>query len=103
VDVVAKSALVNFWSSLPKVAPRETAEAAMMEWYTTASKASWRNVSELKKTFNSADVVAGNKVIFDVGGNKYRIVGLVAFRSKRIFVLFVGTHAQYDAIDVKDL
>jgi mRNA interferase HigB len=55
------------------------------------------------KTFNSADIVAGNKVIFDVGGNKYRIVGLVAFRSKRIFVLFVGTHAQYDAIDVKDL
>ncbi|WP_234893802.1 type II toxin-antitoxin system HigB family toxin [Sinorhizobium meliloti] len=73
------------------------------EWYTTASKASWSNFCELKKTFNSADIVAGNKVIFDVGGNKYRIVGLVAFRSKRIFVLFVGTHAQYDVIDVKDL
>jgi mRNA interferase HigB len=90
VDVIAKSALVNFWSSLPKVAPRETAEAAMMEWYTTASKASWRNFSELKKTFNSADVVAGNKVIFDVGGNKYRIVGLVAFRSKRISFCLSG-------------
>lgn len=58
---------------LPKGAPRETAEAAMTEWYATASKASWSNFSELKKTFNSADIVAGNKVIFDVGGNKYRI------------------------------
>lgn len=75
MNVIAKSALVNFWSSLPKGAPRETAEAAMMEWYTTASKASWSNFCELKKTFNSADIVAGNKVIFDVGGNKYRIVG----------------------------
>ena len=103
MNVIAKSALVRFWDSLPKGAPRETARAAMTEWYTTASKASWSNFSELKKTFNSADLVAGNKVIFDVGGNKYRIVGLVAFRSKRIFVLFVGTHAQYDAIDVKDL
>jgi mRNA interferase HigB len=103
VNVIAKSALVKFWSDLPKGAPRETAEAAMTEWYATASKASWSNFSELKKTFNSADIVAGNKVIFDVGGNKYRIVGLVAFRTKRIFVLFVGTHAQYDAIDVAKL
>lgn len=103
MNVIAKSALVNFWNSLPKGAPRETAEAAMAEWYATASKASWSNFSELKKTFNSADIVAGNKVIFDVGGNKYRIVGLVAFRTKRIFVLFVGTHAQYDAIDVAKL
>ncbi|MFB9950301.1 type II toxin-antitoxin system HigB family toxin [Rhizobium puerariae] len=103
MNVIAKSALVNFWNTLPKGVPRETAEAAMTEWYATASKASWSNFSELKKTFNSADIVVGNKVIFDVGGNKYRIVGLVAFRSKRIYVLFVGTHAQYDAIDVNRL
>jgi len=103
MNVIAKSALVHFWSTLPKGSPRETAEAAMTEWYATASKASWGSFSELKKTFNSADIVAGNKVIFDVGGNKYRIVGLVAFRSKRIYVLFVGTHAQYDAIDVNKL
>lgn len=43
------------------------------------------------------------EICIDVGGNKYRVVGLVAFRSKRIFVLFVGTHAQDDAIDVKEL
>lgn len=103
MNVIAKSALVNFWDALPKGKQRETAKAAMTEWYATASKATWSNFSELKQTFNSADFVAGNKVIFDVGGNKYRIVGLVAFRSKRIFILFVGTHAQYDEIDVNKL
>lgn len=103
MNVIAKSTLVNFWNTQSKGAPRKAAEAAVTEWYATASKASWSNFSELKKTFNSADIVAGNKVIFDVGGNKYRIVGLVAFRSKRIYVLFVGTHAQYDAIDVNKL
>ncbi|WP_438752121.1 type II toxin-antitoxin system HigB family toxin [Pararhizobium sp. O133] len=103
MNVIAKSALIKFWNGLPKGLPRETAEAALIQWYATASKANWSSFGDLKKTFNSADMVAGNKVIFDVGGNKYRIVGLVAFRSKRIFVLFVGTHAQYDAIDVKSL
>ncbi len=103
MNVIAKSALVNFWNGLPNGAPRQAAKAAMTEWYATASKAGWNNFSELKKTFNSADMVSGNKVIFDVGGNKYRIVGLVAFRSKRIYILFVGTHAQYDAIDVNRL
>jgi mRNA interferase HigB len=75
----------------------------MTEWYATASKASSSNFSALKKTFNPADIVAGNNAIFDAGGNKYRIVGLIAFRSTRIYVLFVGTHAQYDAIDVNKL
>lgn len=103
MNVIAKSALVNFWKSLPSGIPRQAAEAAMTEWYATASKATWSNFSELKKTFNSADMVSGSKVVFDAGGNKYRIVGLVAFRSKRIFILFVGTHAQYDAIDVNKL
>ncbi|WP_310388898.1 type II toxin-antitoxin system HigB family toxin [Rhizobium sp. 1399] len=57
---------------------------------------SWKDFNELKTTFNSADYVVDGKVVFNVGGNKYRIVGLVAYRTKRIFVLFVGTHAQYD-------
>ena len=74
-----------------------------MEWYTTAADASWNDFAELKKTFNSADYVAGGKVVFDVGGNKYRLVGLIGFRTKRIFVLFVGTQAEYDRLNVTDL
>ena len=54
-------------------------------------------------TFSSADYVVDGKIVFDVGGNKYRIVGLVGFRAKRIFILFVGTHAEYDKIDVAKL
>lgn len=103
MNVVAKSALVKFWERQPQGKPRSSARAAMMEWYTTASDAHWTNFSELKSTFNSADYVTDGKVVFDVGGNKYRIVGLVAYRTKRIFVLFVGTHDEYDKIDVTKL
>lgn len=74
-----------------------------MEWYTTASDASWNDFADLKRTFNSSDYVANGKVVFDIGGNKYRLVGLVGFRTKRIFVLFVGTHAEYDRVNVADL
>ena len=74
----------------------------MTEWYTTASDAQWKDFAELKKTFNSADYVANGKVVFDIGGNKYRLVGLIGYRTQRIFVLFVGTHAEYDKIDVAD-
>jgi mRNA interferase HigB len=79
------------------------ARKAILEWYATASNAEWRNFGDLKATFNSADYVGDGKVVFDVGGNKYRIVGLVGFRTGRIFILFVGTHAEYDAVDVDAL
>lgn len=103
MHVIAKSALVEFWERQPDGAPRNSARAAMMEWYTTASDAIWSDFAALKRTFNTADYVADGKVVFDVGGNKYRLVGLIGFRTKRIFVLFVGTHAEYDRINVADL
>ncbi|EHN77556.1 hypothetical protein SMCF_2918 [Streptomyces coelicoflavus ZG0656] len=103
MNVIAKSALVKFWEAQPKGKPQDTAKAAMIEWHTAASDADWNNFAELKATFSSADYVVDGKIVFDVGGNKYRIVGLVGFRAKRIFILFVGTHAEYDKIDVAKL
>lgn len=103
MHVIAKSTLVQFWERQPAGVPRNTAKAAMMEWYTTAADASWSDFAELRRTFNSADYVVDGKVVFDVGGNKYRLVGLIGFRTKRIFVLFVGTHAEYDRLNVADL
>lgn len=75
----------------------------MIEWHTTTCDAEWNNFADVKSTFNSADYVSGGKIVFDVGGNKYRIVALVGFRTKRVFILFVGTHADYDSIDVGKL
>jgi mRNA interferase HigB len=103
MNVIAKSTLVRFWEAQPRGEPQRMAQAAMAQWFTTASDAVWNNFDDLKRTFNSADFVGNGKVVFDVGGNKYRIVGLVAYRTKRIFILFVGTHADYDRINVRSL
>lgn len=72
----------------------------MVEWHTTVSDADWSSFAEVRATFNTADYVKDGKVVFDVGGDKYRIVGLIGFKSKRVFILFVGTHADNDKIDV---
>jgi mRNA interferase HigB len=103
MHVIAKSALVRFWERQPAGTPKDAARRALIEWHTTASNADWKDFADLKRTFNTADYVAGGKVVFDIGGNKYRLVGLVGFRTRRIFVLFVGTHAEYDTIDVASL
>ena len=100
--VIGKSTLVKFCQGLPK-GQRAVAEAAITEWYTTTSNAGWKNFADVKATFNSADYVSGGKIVFDIGGNKYRIVALIGFRTQRAFILFVGTHADYDRIDVAKL
>lgn len=100
--VIARSALIKFCRQLPK-AQQATAEAAMAEWYATASHADWKTFADVKATFNSADYISAGKIVFDVGGNKYRVVALVGFRTQRVFILFVGSHADYDRLDLAKL
>lgn len=103
MHIIARSALVKFWEGQPRGTAQAAARSAMIEWHTTTSDADWGNCADLKATFNTADYVRDGKVVFDVGGNKFRIVALIGFRTRRVFILFVGTPAQYDRIKVSDL
>jgi mRNA interferase HigB len=75
------------------------AKAPLDAWFAEARTADWSSFTDVKAAFGSADVVAGNRVIFNIGGNKYRLIVKVAYKSRTIFVRFVGTHAEYDKID----
>ena len=70
-------------------------------WFSTVSRAKWTSFADVRATYGSADVVAGNRVIFDIGGNKYRLVVKIAYKCGKVFVRFVGTHTEYDKIDAK--
>ena len=63
------------------------------------SKAEWSGPADVRAMFGSADFVADNRVIFDIGGNKFRIVARVSYRFKRVLVKFIGTHREYDQIN----
>ena len=69
-------------------------------WFAVVSKAAWRSPAEIKlQCGGTVDFVVDNRVIFDVGGDKYRIVVHVAYRFNRVLIKFVGTHGEYDRID----
>jgi len=79
------------------------AKAPLDAWFAEASRADWASFAQVKAVYGSADVVAGNRVIFNIGGNKYRLVAKVAYKSRTLYVRFVGTHAEYDRIDAKTI
>ncbi len=74
----------------------------MRAWYALVSRAEWRRPADVKAQFGTTvDFVADNRIVFDLGGNKFRLVAHVAYAYKRVLIKFVGTHADYDRIDVE--
>lgn len=78
---------------------REDSKTALERWYDTAFNADWHNLSEIKYDFPTTDYVGNQHYVFDIRGNKYRLVVVIKFTIGRIYIRFVGTHAEYDKID----
>ena len=94
MNVVAKQALARFWSLHP------SAQGPLTAWYVLASKTSWRTPQDVKSQFGShVDFVGDNRAIFDIGGNKYRLIVRISYVYKTVLIKFLGTHAEYDRID----
>jgi len=77
------------------------AEIALRAWSKTVKQSEWKCFNDIKKDFQSADVIPGNRVVFNVKGNRYRIVVKIHYNTGFVFVRFVGTHAEYDKIDAE--
>ena len=73
-------------------------EFALQEWKYVVRHCKWKNYAELKDTFNSADLVGKQHYVFNIMGNKYRIVAVVKFSIQFIYIRFIGTHQEYDRI-----
>jgi len=94
MQIISRRKLRDFWLKHPP------AEKPLSIWYALASKAQWHSPADIKAMFGvSVDFVADNRVIFDIGGNKYRLIVHVAYPYKRVLVKFVGTHKEYDRIN----
>jgi mRNA interferase HigB len=96
--IISRRALREFWLK------REYADAEqpLKAWYREASKADWANSSEVKAIYGTASLVGNNRVVFNIAGNKYRLVVKVNYAYRVIYIRFIGTHRQYDAIDVTE-
>jgi mRNA interferase HigB len=77
------------------------AEQPLLAWYHEAIHASWRTPAEIKAHFRSASILKNNRVVFNVAGNKYRLVVRIRYDLGKIYVRFIGTHKEYDTIDAE--
>lgn len=90
--VISKKTLVVFYQN------HKDAETALEEWYQKTVDADWDIFAQVRQTFNSADYVGNNRIVFNVKDNQYRLVTLVLFKIKMIYIRFIGTHKEYEQI-----
>jgi mRNA interferase HigB len=97
MHVIAKRTLREFWEKRPD------AEQPLKAWHNLAKSAIWHTPADIKAQFRSASFVGNNRVVFNIAGNKYRLVVVVRYRIQRVFVRFIGTHQEYDKINVSEV
>ncbi len=97
--IISVGTLKAFWG---QPAYRD-AEQPLRTWVKVTEAAQWRDPPSVKSTFNSADVLKDGRVVFDIGGNKYRLVAWVNYAYATVYVRFIGTHKQYDGIDAQEI
>jgi mRNA interferase HigB len=95
--VIAVSTLRSFWVKHPK------AENPLRAWYALTSRASWKAPADIKEACRNASSTANNRVIFNVKGNDFRLVVSARYDRGLMYIRFIGTHRQYDKIDVETI
>ena len=95
--IIAKRTLRSYWEHRPD------AEQALKSWYAIASKADWSTPQDVKATYANASIVAGDRVVFNIGGNRHRLIVRFDYARRIGFVRFVGTHREYDRVDATTL
>jgi mRNA interferase HigB len=95
--VIAKKILRDFW------VVHADSENQLKTWYKEASKASWINPIDIKEEYTKASILKGGRVVFNICGNKYRLVVDINYLRQWVFIRFIGTHTEYDKIDANTI
>lgn len=95
--IISKTVLVEFGSE------HSDSIEALNRWYEACKKDNWNSLGDLKKSFSSVDYVGNDRYVFNIKGNKYRLVAMIFFDIRTVFIRFIGTHAEYDKIDCTEI
>jgi len=91
--IISRKRLREFWERHPD------ARQALQAWYADAKYANWQTPADIKSVYRNASIVPNNRAIFNIKGNKYRLVVVVQYQYGIVYIRFVGTHQEYDKID----
>ena len=97
--VLAKKTLKEFWELNPQ---HRDSKSSLEAWHAEAIKANWSTPQEIKAQFRSASILKNNRVVFNIAGNKYRLIVSIDYDRRACFVKFVGSHKEYDLIDAEN-
>jgi mRNA interferase HigB len=93
--IFALRTLREFWE-----AGHASSRGSLEAWHADVNRATWHSMADLKRRYPNASVVDAERVVFNIGGNRYRLVVKVWFPGQQVWVKFVGTHAEYDKLDI---
>ena len=91
--IISKRTLRTFWQRAP------TAEQPLKAWHAIATRADWSSPTDVKTTYGTASIGGNDRVVFNIGGNRFRLIVRFDYPCRIGFVRFVGTHAEYNAVD----
>lgn len=95
--VISKRTLQDFWHI------HSDAMNPLVGWYAESIKASWQSPQDIKSQYKTASFLRDNRVVFNIGGNKYRLIVKINYPYGVVYIRFVGTHAQYDTINAEEI
>src|SRR5436853_5721364 len=95
--IIAKKTLKDYWAKEP------AARAALEAWHAEAKSAQWSAPADVKASYGSASILKDGRVVFNICGNKYRLVVWINYEFFTIYIRFVGTHKEYDVIDAQTI
>lgn len=93
MKIISVKTLRDFWAKNPD------AEQQLKAWVDEATKADWKNPAEIKEQYRTASILKNRRVVFNIKGNDYRLIVAIAYQRGWMFVKFIGTHKEYDAIE----
>jgi mRNA interferase HigB len=97
--IIAKRTLQSFWEN----SEYRDAEQPLKAWYLDAKNSKWLTPADIKKKYRSVSFLANNRAIFNIHGNKYRLVVRINYKVQIVYIRFIGTHKQYDFIDAGEV
>lgn len=95
MHVISRKKLREFWETHPD------AQSSLESWFIDVKHAEWQKPDGVKSVYRNASIIGNNRIVFNIKGNKYRIVVSAQYRHKIVFIRFIGTHSEYDKIDAE--
>jgi len=96
--------VISFSKIRDFITKHATSDVPLRDWYKKTIKADWLSFSDIKNTFGTADYVGNDRFVFNIKGNDFRLIAIVIFKVKKVYIRFIGTHEEYDKIkDIQNI